>query len=282
MIRNTTTSGDNIYDEYMYINNLWELIGTSATDFSNYYTKTEIDTLLSGKANDSDVVHESGNETISGEKNFKNTATDYSGIKLEGTRVCHITADNANDGVLAPNICSFSFLLPDSNKAVHVGRWTSSNNRIFLDKSYPYMDLNGVILKSNTYVPTGETGTATLRLMAQLNFADDTNKSADVRLTQYDSTASTLYSNTDNVTSLGSTNRRWSKIYGTEYYYGSNNVEFSTKFVTTDTAQTISGSKTFSDTLTIYNSDSSQNTKNLTISSSKIQWFELCVTNNGI
>ena len=71
MIRNTTTSGDNIYDEYMYINNLWELIGTSATDFSNYYTKTEIDTLLSGKANNSDVVHNTGDETISGEKNFQ-------------------------------------------------------------------------------------------------------------------------------------------------------------------------------------------------------------------
>lgn len=75
MIRNTTTSGDNIYDEYMYINNLWELIGTSATDFSNYYTKTEIDTLLSGKANNSDVVHKSGNETVSGLKTFLNYIT---------------------------------------------------------------------------------------------------------------------------------------------------------------------------------------------------------------
>ena len=71
MIRNTTTSGDNIYDEYMYINNLWELIGTSATDFSNYYTKTEIDTLLSGKANDSDVVHNTGDENVNGIKTFK-------------------------------------------------------------------------------------------------------------------------------------------------------------------------------------------------------------------
>lgn len=75
MIRNTTTSGDNIYDEYMYINNLWELIGTSATDFSNYYTKTEIDTLLSYKASDSDVVHKSGNETIAGDKNFQGLLT---------------------------------------------------------------------------------------------------------------------------------------------------------------------------------------------------------------
>ena len=72
MIRNTTTSGDNIYDEYMYINNLWELIGTSATDFSNYYTKNETDTLLSGKANDNSVVHTSGNEDVTGVKSFIN------------------------------------------------------------------------------------------------------------------------------------------------------------------------------------------------------------------
>ena len=77
MIRNTTTSGDNIYDEYMYINNLWELIGTSATDFSNYYTKTEIDTLLSGKANNSDVVHKSGDETVGGRKTFDSNTYIY-------------------------------------------------------------------------------------------------------------------------------------------------------------------------------------------------------------
>ena len=84
MIRNTTTSGDNIYDEYMYINNLWELIGTSATDFSNYYTKTEIDTLLSGKANDSDVVHRSGDETVGGVKTFADTPvfTSFDGIRF--------------------------------------------------------------------------------------------------------------------------------------------------------------------------------------------------------
>ena len=45
---------------------------------------------------------------------------------------------------------------------------------------------------------------------------------------------------------MGTYGNKWSKIYGTEYYYGSNNVEFSTKFVTTDTAQTINGNKTFS------------------------------------
>lgn len=62
--------------------------------------------------------------------------------------------------------------------------------------------------------------------------------------------ACVLESRNSTSSSLGTSANRWSKIYGTEYYYGSNNVEFSTKFVTTDTNQTISGNKTFSEIVT--------------------------------
>lgn len=37
-----SSSGDNIYDEYMYINNNWEKIGSTAVDLSNYLQKTDI------------------------------------------------------------------------------------------------------------------------------------------------------------------------------------------------------------------------------------------------
>ena len=46
-----TGSGSDIYDEYIYINNTWELIGNTQADLSNYYTKTETDTLLGNKQN---------------------------------------------------------------------------------------------------------------------------------------------------------------------------------------------------------------------------------------
>lgn len=36
-------SSNDIYDEYMWISNQWELIGSTAVDLSQYYTKTEID-----------------------------------------------------------------------------------------------------------------------------------------------------------------------------------------------------------------------------------------------
>jgi hypothetical protein len=55
-----------------------------------------------------------------------------------------------------------------------------------------------------------------------------------------------FYPENDNGINLGGQGSRWKSVYATNYYYGSNNVEFSTKFVTTDTNQTISGNKTFS------------------------------------
>lgn len=37
------SSGENYYDECMYINGKWEVIGTTEIDLSNYYTKDEVD-----------------------------------------------------------------------------------------------------------------------------------------------------------------------------------------------------------------------------------------------
>ena len=39
----------NIYDEYLYTNNEWEQVGSRAVDLSDYYTKTQVDTLLDEK-----------------------------------------------------------------------------------------------------------------------------------------------------------------------------------------------------------------------------------------
>lgn len=44
-----TGSGTNNYDEYMWINNAYELIGNTEVDLTDYYNKTQVDTALSGK-----------------------------------------------------------------------------------------------------------------------------------------------------------------------------------------------------------------------------------------
>lgn len=39
----TTSGTDNVYDEWIYTNSAWEIIGATTVDLSNYYTKTEVD-----------------------------------------------------------------------------------------------------------------------------------------------------------------------------------------------------------------------------------------------
>lgn len=42
LVPKATSQTNNVYDEYMYINNAWELIGSTEVDLSNYYTKSEV------------------------------------------------------------------------------------------------------------------------------------------------------------------------------------------------------------------------------------------------
>ena len=39
----------NIYDEYLYTNDQWEQVGSTSVDMSDYYNKTQVDTLLDDK-----------------------------------------------------------------------------------------------------------------------------------------------------------------------------------------------------------------------------------------
>ena len=43
LVPSSTTGSSSIYDEYLYIGERWELIGSTQVDLSNYYTKTEAD-----------------------------------------------------------------------------------------------------------------------------------------------------------------------------------------------------------------------------------------------
>ena len=46
----TPSENGDVYDEYMYINNAWEHIGTSAADLSSYYTKAECNDAFAVKS----------------------------------------------------------------------------------------------------------------------------------------------------------------------------------------------------------------------------------------
>lgn len=52
-----------MYKEYIYVNNRWELLGIQKVDLSNYYNKTEVDSLLSNKADNSTLTNSYYNKT---------------------------------------------------------------------------------------------------------------------------------------------------------------------------------------------------------------------------
>ncbi len=58
LVPKQTAETQDIYDEYIYVNNAWELIGTTQIDLSNYYTKTEVNNLLSAKVSDNPTFTE--------------------------------------------------------------------------------------------------------------------------------------------------------------------------------------------------------------------------------
>lgn len=157
---------------------------------------------VTSKADDSDVVHKSGNETITGTKTFENV-----NIQLKST--------------------SAEYSVSGGYKSVS-----------FHDKNLRELSRTrlGVYSSGLSYIKQTILG------------YDSNNQQVDTTITfSWSSLIKPfLRPDSDNLVSLGTSGSRWKEVYATNYYYGSNNVEFSTKFVTTDTAQTVSGNKTFS------------------------------------
>lgn len=46
LMRNSQTTGSDLYDEWIYVNNNWEKIGDTSIDLSDYYTKSEVNALI--------------------------------------------------------------------------------------------------------------------------------------------------------------------------------------------------------------------------------------------
>lgn len=73
-VPSTDPKTQNIYDEYLYANNAWEQVGSTAVDMSDYYTKTQVDNLLEDKATKNEL--EADEDVISHTVAFLNKKVD--------------------------------------------------------------------------------------------------------------------------------------------------------------------------------------------------------------
>ena len=211
MVLSGTSATENVYNEYMYVNNAWELIGTSATDLTNYYTKGEIDGKLLLKANASDLTSHTGDTTI------------------------HVTtADKTTWNTVASKA-------NDSDVVHKSGNETVGGIKSFSDDTF-IKSLNF----TNEVASASSSSSAIMPLVTTVTYTDQTaSKVARINLRITASGDKSLYPHENNQYALGLTSRKWSEVHGVTYYYGSSDTEFSDKFVTTDTAQTIASNKTF-------------------------------------
>ena len=159
------------------------LFSITAIDTAN--STFTIGTALIDLAQDSDVVHKSGNETITGVKSF-------------------------SDDTYVKNI-NFTKEVASSS-----------------------VSTTSILQLINTVTYTDETASK----VAILNF----------RITADGVKA--FYPNENNQYALGLQSQKWSEVRAIQYYYGSSDVEFSTKFVTTDTVQDVTANKNFKGLIT--------------------------------
>ena len=188
------------------------LFSVTAIDTAN--STFTIGTALIDLAQDSDVVHKSGNETIGGQKTLENL------LLLKGE---YLGTEASNNGR------SLLYFLANRDTQNQSGIYLTKFRQ---NKAQGDMSGNDIAYLSFDCLENSVRTNNGLRINF-LNFVDDIPQ----RFILWSGISEKL---------LGAVGAPWSGVYSTNYYYGSNNVEFSTKFVTTDTNQTISGNKTFS------------------------------------
>lgn len=305
MILNGTSATENIYDEYMYISNAWELIGTSATDLTNYYTKGEVDSKLLLKASASDLTSHTGNTTIHVTASDKQkwdtlalikhlrlvnaqvgSATtiafsdidDTNGIKVGDkcmdldAKLFEISAvDTANQTVTVTPLLDIAL---DANVVHTSGAETINGAKTFNDKLTILSAVRGADLTSQTV----DADTLTSNASGDIKLYRCTSISGAVNITNIPvQTAFLLIVMQIKYTGVADSrtfqifydvaSSSVVNVYTRIQYNGtwSNWQKDTDKFVTTEGNQTVSGQKIFTDNFYAYNPDTSGTTPKLSV-----------------
>lgn len=141
-LSNPTGIFPNIYNEYMYINNNWELIGNTAIDLYNYYTKTEIESIVDNietKINSKQSILIPGNNIIINGNTISAIDTTYSDATQTEAGLM-----SSNDKIKLDGLNNY--VLPIANSSVLGGIKIGNNLTI---------DINGVVSATDTTYSAG-------------------------------------------------------------------------------------------------------------------------------
>jgi len=109
LVPKQTAGTQDVYDEFLYVNNAWEHIGTTEIDLSNYYTKTQVDTLLADKVDKVTGKGLSAEDYTTAEKTKLSGISDsadavsWTQVVGSGTKIAEITINGTTVDVYAPN-----------------------------------------------------------------------------------------------------------------------------------------------------------------------------------
>lgn len=162
MIPSPDGKGDNIYEEWMYINNKWEMIGSTSVDLTDYYTKDVVDGKIANvrlESEDIPIYHIYGEKYVSTSMNTISTTSDL-GVKItevmqqiyndrDKYRTACIIWHNTHVQAPKPTLAIKTYIDSYNLYSTSVPEYTSSTYYTF--KIMDATISNGVISWSNNY-----------------------------------------------------------------------------------------------------------------------------------
>ena len=147
----TTGKLHNVYEEWMYINDAWELIGTTEMDLSGYATTAMVGDLSTLKTTDKDSVVDAVNELVDKQLVAGNGITlDGNTINLSGSTIKTLTESTIKRADLepgniyyCPNMIHFDYSYGSVNSAGLAG------SMLYVDK-HPYYSKRVMFLTGNS------------------------------------------------------------------------------------------------------------------------------------